>query len=274
MRHFFRNFLFSLNIDWKERFLLLFSRDGSAQSTHYPIEILYFLIRPEEIGETDCNARSLLPFSLFLLFPSTPMARPIPLTHPQDPNILPVTGRVTRATSNLQKQVLLTSEDQEMEDEIVLAPLPSAHSQSQDQLLSSQTRDQTEGNAREDHVEEEMEEEEEREPTPEHCKDWPRDEDGNYTVPDPGFGNFYLENQAEVEEEVEEEEEEEEEDYNSDVSAGEYGAKDPIEMRQIEDEMEQLEQNVPQIVDKYKLVDRLGEGTSLTFIRVSFTHAE
>lgn len=202
------------------------------------------------------------------------MARPIPLTHPQDPNILPVTGRVTRATSNLQKQVLLTSEDQEMEDEIVLAPLPSAHSQSQDQLLSSQTRDQTEGNAREDHVEEEMEEEEEREPTPEHCKDWPRDEDGNYTVPDPGFGNFYLENQAEVEEEVEEEEEEEEEDYNSDVSAGEYGAKDPIEMRQIEDEMEQLEQNVPQIVDKYKLVDRLGEGTSLTFIRVSFTHAE
>jgi len=206
------------------------------------------------------------------------MAKAIPLAHPQDPNIPPVTGRVTRATSNLQKQVLLSSEDQDMEDEIVLAPLPSAHSQSQDQLLSSQRRDRTEGNgsvAVEDHVEEmeeEEEEREEREPTPKHCKDWPRDEDGNYTLPDPTpseLGLVY----AEDEEEEMEEEEEEEEDSNSDLS-GEYGGKDPMERIQIEDEMEQLEQNVPQIVDKYKLVDRLGEGKHLPLSLASSQSAQ
>ncbi|GAA6009898.1 hypothetical protein JCM11491_000857 [Sporobolomyces phaffii] len=198
------------------------------------------------------------------------MARPPPLARAQDLNLFPRATRITRSTSQLQKEVVLGSEleeDQDMDDEIVLAPLPSGTSQSHDQLLSSQARDRPavdDTDATRNRVEQ-------------------RGDDGDRIAAmakeDELFYNWCEEQEALQEQEQEqdegtddglygedfddddEEEEEGEPEESSGSSALQGDARSDGEMRQIENEMYQLENSVPQIVEKYKLLDRLGEGT-------------
>ncbi|GAA5989262.1 hypothetical protein JCM5350_005052 [Sporobolomyces pararoseus] len=196
------------------------------------------------------------------------MSKAPPIVQARSLSLPPRGTRITRSTSQLQKEVIPTSEDQEM-DEIVLAPLPSGTSttQSQDQLLSSQRREQPVGDDEKDakdldRVSREKEtvvalDDSSSKPNPlvvpftsdemEYAEDQMMDEDAEAAHNRP-------------ESEEEEEEEEEEEDCNSDVSE-QSNPRSEGEVRQIVNEMEQLEQNVPQIVEKYRLVDRLGEGT-------------
>lgn len=208
-------------------------------------------------------------FSLFSSFQpllSTRMSKAPPIVQAHNLSLPPRVARITRSTSQLQKEVIPTSEDQEM-DEIVLAPLPSGTSttQSQDQLLSSQRREQPVGDDGKDakdldRVSREKEtvvalDDSSSKPNPlvvpltsdemEYAEDQEMDEDAEAAHYRP--------------ESEEEEEEEEEEDCNSDVSE-QSNPRSEGEVRQIVNEMEQLEQNVPQIVEKYRLVDRLGEG--------------
>jgi cell division control protein 7 len=109
--------------------------------------------------------------------------------------------------------------------------------------------------------------EEEDEHSDEWHPNWPH---ARVTNPD---GTEDGENEMRYDEEEEDEEEEEE-----DLDSGDSVVEDPKsegEMRQIENEMYQLENTVPQIVEKYKLVDRLGEGesTTLSVSHTKSTHA-
>lgn len=74
-----------------------------------------------------------------------------------------------------------------------------------------------------------------------------------------------LDVQQESELDDEEDDDEVEEDGDGDANSGDSAPGDPRsegEMRQIADEMDQVETSVPEIVDRYRLVDRLGEGKS------------
>jgi hypothetical protein len=206
---------------------------------------------------------------------STRMTRLPPLANAQDLNIPQRVTRILRSTSQLQKEVIPTSEDQDM-DEIVLAPLPSgtSTSQSQDQLVSSQSRDQDgAGGGRQDANKlsrvaagKKRAEFEEGDETMVQAGG---DEKSMQQALEPPLEDedetFYDDEEEEEEAEEEEEEEEDQDDLNSDVSEQSQPRSDG-ETRQIENEMEQLEQNVPQIVEKYKLVDRLGEGVSYSAV--------
>ncbi|GAA5901854.1 serine/threonine protein kinase CDC7 [Sporobolomyces salmoneus] len=188
------------------------------------------------------------------------MTRPRPLAQAQDINLPPRVTRVTRSTSQLQKELVPTSEDQEMQDEIVLAPLPSgtSTSQSQDQLSSSQTREEAAGNDLDANGLSRLDQQgtTKQSETADHF-------DGSWklngTENEKASKEEGEDNRIELDEDDYQYDEEEEVE-NSDIS-DQDGPRSESETRQIEDEMEQLEQNVPEILNKYKLVDRLGEGT-------------
>ncbi|GAA6000743.1 hypothetical protein JCM10207_004635 [Rhodosporidiobolus poonsookiae] len=188
-----------------------------------------------------------------------------PLGHAQIPNV-PSHRPLTRAASALSKQVVLDppregSEDDLMdddEDSIVLAQVPS---RSQDAELSSQTRQQLAraGSSAFDgrfseapriDTDEEAAFNEAYEQALQHgmstaeAGEW-----ASNALAAPGA----FADEDEVFADEEEEEEEEEEDVDDSRSEGELQA--------IGMEMDGLERAVPGLLNKYRLVDRLGEGT-------------
>lgn len=188
------------------------------------------------------------------------MAPPQPL----DVNIPTATARVTRSTSLLHKEVVPTSEDQDMDDHIVLAPLPSGSGTGTRSNSPQRTAAAAPPNGRrldtQRRVERDLDGDDD-------AMALDRDDDDGDREPsaaldDEESGAEGREDDDEEEDDDDDEEWSSSDELDSDVSDRGGEPKSPGEKRQIEDEMRQLEQNVPEIENRYKLVDRLGEGQS------------
>ncbi|GAA5852627.1 hypothetical protein JCM3766R1_000063 [Sporobolomyces carnicolor] len=209
------------------------------------------------------------------------MAPPQPL----DVNIPTATARVTRSTSLLHKEVVPTSEDQDMDDHIVLAPLPSG-SGTGTRSNSPQRAGAAAPNGRRLDTQRRVERDQDGD---DDAMALDRDDDaddgnGQPSAEERVRGDALDDEESEAEGREDDDEDEDDDDDeewsssdepDSDVSDRGGEPKSPGEKRQIEDEMRQLEQNVPEIENRYKLVDRLGEGTfSSVYKAIDVNHSK
>jgi hypothetical protein len=174
---------------------------------------------------------------------------------------------MTRSTSHLSKQVVPSEdeedEDDQVEDDVVLATHPSLPSRSQSDLLSSQTRhmlarpgsstlDERVSVAR---LSEAAGDEDEQGSFETAQRDEMEAELG-YSDQDLTFE----EDTGDLRDDEEEEEEDEDEEDTMNDSRSEE------ELQAISYEMDGLERAVPGLMNKYHLVDRLGEGAFSSFV--------
>ncbi|GAA6030176.1 hypothetical protein JCM8097_009299 [Rhodosporidiobolus ruineniae] len=178
---------------------------------------------------------------------------PAPLSAAQIPNV--PTGRpVTRLASRLSKQVV-PSDNDDQDDAIVLV-----HSApSQDLGLSSQTRQQLAragSSALDDRVSEAVADAEEEEAYREVYSDGRSSAERRMAQEQAGWSTVQEEFDAqEMMDDEDDDDEQEDEDEEMDDSRSEG------EVQAINFEMDGLEKAVPALAQKYRLVDRLGEGT-------------
>ncbi|GAA5846611.1 hypothetical protein JCM9279_006762 [Rhodotorula babjevae] len=193
-------------------------------------------------------------------------------------NVPPAT-RITRSASTLRKQVepstpasasdhdhQLDDGDDDMDDEIVLAPLPTRTTATTDPALSSQTRLQLArpgSSALHDRVSDATGGVEGAAATWEHI-----------VTDDEEYDAFMQAQDEEDDGDLEVEPEQDDEDEVASSSEHEQDSRSEGEMQAIGHEMDGVERSVPGLLGKYHLVDRLGEGTFSSVYKAVDLHHE